>query len=107
MTQVAAIEGVSNITHPPFALILNRSSAAAKSWKSTFKGEGHKQLWEHIRVHSDGPRKYANMCAIVQSSGTGKSRVIDELGKSQFVIPMNLIGSTKGMRLNNDLSLEI
>jgi len=39
---------------------------------------------------------YANYLAIVQSSGLGKSRTVDEMSKRHFVIPMNLraAGST-------------
>ncbi|KIM88098.1 hypothetical protein PILCRDRAFT_3154 [Piloderma croceum F 1598] len=33
---------------------------------------------------------YANYLAIVQSSGMGKSRTVDEMGKHHFLIPMNL-----------------
>jgi len=35
-------------------------------------------------------RIYAHYAAIVQSSGMGKSRMVDELGKTHFVIPINL-----------------
>jgi hypothetical protein len=33
---------------------------------------------------------YMNMIAIVQSSGTGKSRLVHELAKKIFTIPLNL-----------------
>ena len=33
---------------------------------------------------------YAPYCAVVQSSGLGKSRCVDELSKSHVVVPMNL-----------------
>lgn len=33
---------------------------------------------------------YANMMPIIQSSGTGKSRMVDELAKIEFVFPFNL-----------------
>ncbi|KIL61713.1 hypothetical protein M378DRAFT_42226, partial [Amanita muscaria Koide BX008] len=36
--------------------------------------------------------RYARYLAIVQSSGTGKSRMIEELSKKHLVIPVNLRG---------------
>jgi hypothetical protein len=33
---------------------------------------------------------YARLLPIVQSSGMGKSRLIDELSKKHFVVPINL-----------------
>jgi hypothetical protein len=38
-------------------------------------------------------RVYAHFAAIVQSSGMGKSRTVDELAKGRFVIPLNLRGA--------------
>ena len=48
-------------------------------------------------MKGEGSELYANMCAIVQSSGMGKSRTADELGKSHFLIPMNLRDGNRGM----------
>lgn len=33
---------------------------------------------------------YGNQVAVIQSSGTGKSRMVDELAKLVFTIPFNL-----------------
>lgn len=46
----------------------------------------------HIKSHYDpsGHKVYAHFCSIVQSSGMGKSRTVDELGKEHFSIPLNL-----------------
>ena len=38
----------------------------------------------------DAKQPYARCAAFTQSSGTGKSRMNDELAKSIFYIPMNL-----------------
>ena len=57
-------------------------------------------LWKHISSYymkSKGLELYANMCAIVQSSGMGKSRAVNELGKTRFLIPMNLRKADSGM----------
>ncbi|KAH0834254.1 hypothetical protein J3R83DRAFT_11609 [Lanmaoa asiatica] len=54
-------------------------------------------LWKSISQWFDRTTKnpelvfYARYSAIVQSSGTGKSRTVDELSKSHFVIPVNLL----------------
>jgi hypothetical protein len=37
---------------------------------------------------------YGRYCSIVQSSGMGKSRLLDEFSKSFFLIPINLRGPT-------------
>lgn len=42
-----------------------------------------------MRKHND-PDIYARLLPIVQSSGMGKSRMIDELSKKYFLVPFNL-----------------
>lgn len=42
-----------------------------------------------MRKHND-PNIYARLLPIVQSSGMGKSRMVDELSKEYLVIPFNL-----------------
>ncbi|KAJ3877313.1 hypothetical protein F5051DRAFT_453179, partial [Lentinula edodes] len=39
---------------------------------------------------SRSPGDYGNVAAIVQSSGYGKSRTVDEIAKQVFTIPMNV-----------------
>jgi hypothetical protein len=46
-------------------------------------------LWDYIESYYNG-FGHANYTSIVQSSGMGKSRAIDELAKHYFVIPINL-----------------
>jgi hypothetical protein len=43
---------------------------------------------------------YARFLAIVQSSGMGKSRMIDEFSKTHFVIPFNLRDQYQGKILS-------
>ncbi|VDC03092.1 unnamed protein product [Peniophora sp. CBMAI 1063] len=64
--------------------------ATLESWSRPFRGTAHEALWEHIQVYSASDHSYRPYTAIVQSSGTGKSRCVDELGKRQLVIPVNL-----------------
>jgi len=61
----------------------------------SFQGGAAQALWNHISGHYNcqHSRVYAHYTAIVQSSGMGKSRTVDELGKTHFVIPINLRGS--------------
>jgi hypothetical protein len=46
----------------------------------------------HVKKYHapDNFNVYAHYVAIVQSSGMGKSRTVDELGKKYFSIPINL-----------------
>ncbi|VDC02248.1 unnamed protein product [Peniophora sp. CBMAI 1063] len=66
-------------------------TATALSWDHPFQGSAHKALWRHISKYATMNKSYYSpCCSIVQSSGTGKSRCIDELSKEQLVVPMNL-----------------
>ncbi|VDC03205.1 unnamed protein product [Peniophora sp. CBMAI 1063] len=64
--------------------------ATLESWDHPFQGTAHEALWKHIRKYSKPELIYAPYTAIVQSSGVGKTRCVDELGKQQLVIPVNL-----------------
>ncbi|KIY53565.1 hypothetical protein FISHEDRAFT_33100, partial [Fistulina hepatica ATCC 64428] len=63
-----------------------------QSWARPYKGQAPEALWNHINNHllDSHDEPYAPYCAIVQSSGMGKSRCIDEFSKTHFVIPINL-----------------
>jgi hypothetical protein len=56
------------------------------SWNEKYIGSAAKRLYETIKTHC----KKTRYSAIVQSSGMGKSRMIDELSKDHLVIPINL-----------------
>jgi hypothetical protein len=47
-------------------------------------------LVSHISNQLDMERCYGRYCSILQSSGMGKSRLLDEFSKSFFLIPINL-----------------
>ncbi|VDB98621.1 unnamed protein product [Peniophora sp. CBMAI 1063] len=64
--------------------------ATIASWSYPFRGPAHKALWDHIVEYAGNAGYYAPYCAVVQSSGTGKSRCVDELGKERLVVPINL-----------------
>ncbi|KAI5122344.1 hypothetical protein M0805_002511 [Coniferiporia weirii] len=62
------------------------------SWNREYVGSMPQELWAHIRdcVRPPVTDKYANYCPIIQSSGTGKSRAVDQLSIDHFVIPICL-----------------
>ncbi|KAG6883444.1 hypothetical protein C0993_006159, partial [Termitomyces sp. T159_Od127] len=67
--------------------------ATERSWGVKYRGLGSEALRQTILAHALDQRNqfyYAQAIPIVQSSGTGKSRTIDELGKTMLVIPLNL-----------------
>ncbi|KAH7909760.1 hypothetical protein BJ138DRAFT_1154518 [Hygrophoropsis aurantiaca] len=74
--------------------VMTQSRATELSWQRDFTGDAHESLWCFIAHHFEKTIKddkcYARYTAIVQSSGTGKSRVVDQMSKAHFVIPMNL-----------------
>ncbi|KAL4243674.1 hypothetical protein ABKN59_011490 [Abortiporus biennis] len=79
-----------------------------ESWELPFQSEHHKFLYQTIQHHcqtaarrhstesshfhyrSQFPRHNLNTLCIVQSPGTGKSRLVDELGKLVFTVPFCL-----------------
>jgi len=71
--------------------------AIEDSWTAAFVGTSPlKGLKEHVVEQLNlGKSKatkpaYGRYCSIVQSSGMGKSRLLDELSKEFFLIPINL-----------------
>ena len=54
-----------------------------------FKGDLADVLLETIADHRNKARSpYARLTSIVNSSGTGKSRMVDQLGKEIITVPM-------------------
>lgn len=67
-------------------------SATKDSWECAYCGQVVEALQLHIENHFEpsSNKIHAHYLSIVQSSGMGKSRAVDELGKNQFCILMNL-----------------
>ncbi|KAH8116501.1 hypothetical protein DFH11DRAFT_1215459 [Phellopilus nigrolimitatus] len=62
-------------------------------WNREFVGTVDEALWVHIKeclYERSLNKKYANLCPIIQSSGTGKSRAVDQLGRMHFILPICL-----------------
>ena len=65
--------------------------AAVKSWASDFKGDAATSLLATISSFLDRQRNiYARHTCIVNSSGTGKSRMVDRLSMQVITVPMCL-----------------
>lgn len=68
-------------------------SATVKSWAIPYHGDAHQVLRVAIKKMEEErniEHAYANMVSIIQSSGTGKSRMVDQLATVEFVFPFNL-----------------
>ncbi|PCH43322.1 hypothetical protein WOLCODRAFT_103392 [Wolfiporia cocos MD-104 SS10] len=67
--------------------------AAMKAWQEEYSGDSHELLLNEInrmnskRLSIPERNSYANHLPIIQSSGTGKSRMVDEMAKLIFTIP--------------------
>ncbi|KDQ06114.1 hypothetical protein BOTBODRAFT_181892 [Botryobasidium botryosum FD-172 SS1] len=68
--------------------------ATEKAWKYPFQGSAHKALLKRLRhlekTWSKELNHYAKFVPLIQSSGTGKSRLLDEMAKEAYVIPLNI-----------------
>ncbi|KAG6867550.1 hypothetical protein C0993_001317 [Termitomyces sp. T159_Od127] len=81
------------------------------SWGVEYQGLASEALKETILSYarSRDPHFYAQIIPIVQSSGTRKSRMIDQLGKKLVVIPLNLrpLGKTGKPDVGHKLAAQL
>ncbi|TFY74196.1 hypothetical protein EWM64_g9816 [Hericium alpestre] len=68
--------------------------ATVQSWKINYQGSTTAVLMNTIRDYLRAQNHYARYFAFVQSSGTGKSRIVDELAKTLISTPVNLAAKT-------------
>ena len=72
----------------------NPSIDVEKAWGTEYRGEYPRLLLDNLcNMSKSWPQPvqpYAKQVAIIQSSGTGKSRMVHELSKLIFTIPFNL-----------------
>jgi hypothetical protein len=75
--------------------------ATELAWNSEFKGNAEMVLLETIADLLNKKRSpYARLTSIVNSSGTGKSRMVDQLGIKIITVPMCLRSAgTQGILL--------
>ncbi|KAI6037804.1 hypothetical protein EDC04DRAFT_2700044 [Pisolithus marmoratus] len=69
--------------------LVNTGVAASVAWKTRYLGQYHVMMLTHING-MDRSKLYGSSTAIIQSSGTGKSRTVHELAGLVFTIPFNL-----------------
>ncbi|KAH8990142.1 hypothetical protein EDB86DRAFT_3104146 [Lactarius hatsudake] len=68
-----------------------QEEAVMESWKVPFiGGPVLRALEQHVIEERSKQSTYGPYCSIVQSSGMGKSRLLDEFSKNHFLIPVNL-----------------
>jgi hypothetical protein len=67
-----------------------------QSWSIDYVGSGSSCLYEYLTNIAMDEDKYARYTSIIQSSGMGKSRMIDELSKTHLVVPLNFRQDSKG-----------
>ncbi|THH18797.1 hypothetical protein EUX98_g8894, partial [Antrodiella citrinella] len=72
------------------ALNLASKKVTEDSWKQEFVGDAHIELKDHIISHWKDKEHYAPYCTIVESTGTGKSRMVDEFSRANFTLTVNL-----------------
>ena len=74
-------------------------TATVEAWSSDFKGNAADVLLATISDYLNKDRKYyARLANVVNSSGTGKSRMVDEISRKIISVPMCLRGGgSKGL----------
>lgn len=68
---------------------LNIDSATPIAWKAKYQGKYHEVILKNINSMCCAP-VHASSAAVIQSSGTGKSRTVHELAALVFTIPFNI-----------------
>ena len=66
-------------------------TATERAWQRTFRGDSAMLLLHTISSYLDKERDlYSGQATIVNSSGTGKSRMVDQLAMQIITVPMCL-----------------
>lgn len=75
--------------------------AVSTAWKEPYKSSGDilENVLKKYIVQDTASPHYARYASITQSSGTGKSRMVDELAKKIFCIPCLSAPTKVGMPL--------
>ncbi|KAF8240148.1 hypothetical protein L208DRAFT_852307 [Tricholoma matsutake] len=66
------------------------NKALRSAWRDSYLGNNHQLLFANINAIPRTEKAYSYQIAIVQSSGTGKSRMVHEQANLVFTIPFNL-----------------
>ena len=83
---------------------LTRHLAVEESWNEPFKGSLDQLLFDCLEDYAvqeveDAPLLYGHSVAIINSSGTGKTRTVDRLGLKVPLVPVNLASSSATSQL--------
>lgn len=77
-----------------YASAATRSQKMPNAWNIEYIGNCHHLLLDYIKSASKVGDSESNSVTILQSSGTGKSRMVHELSDLVFTIPFKLHEST-------------
>ena len=68
------------------------SLAVISAWSTEYRGKSAESLLQSIDDVHNQPveRRYAKIVPIIQSSGTGKSKTVDEIAKTRILFPLCL-----------------
>jgi hypothetical protein len=77
-----------------------------QSWDIKYVGNADDLLYDHLANYPKDEDQYARYTSIVQSSGMGKSRTIDEVSKKHLVVPLCLREESKGESLHDFTALQ-
>ncbi|KAF8331922.1 uncharacterized protein EI90DRAFT_3055888 [Cantharellus anzutake] len=78
-------------------LVKNKALATTLAWNSIFEGDLANVLFMTIADYLDKDKdSYIRVTNIINSAGTGKSRVVDQLGTEIIVVPMCLRQGSEG-----------
>ncbi len=61
-----------------------------KAWKGEYQGQYHRLLYDNIAKMTWKTQSYGNTLSLIQSSATGKTRMVHEYASLVFAIPSNL-----------------
>ncbi|EIM80252.1 uncharacterized protein STEHIDRAFT_172882 [Stereum hirsutum FP-91666 SS1] len=70
--------------------IIIESVSIHRTWTAPYQGDSHKQLYETICGMPKSTAACSHMLRVIQSHGSGKSRMVDEMAELVFTIPVNL-----------------
>ncbi|OCH86957.1 hypothetical protein OBBRIDRAFT_890135 [Obba rivulosa] len=68
----------------------DQKTAMINAWKTQFRGKAYEVLLAYILLCCRDPDLFALLLPIIQSTGSGKSRMVYEYSLDHFVIPINL-----------------
>lgn len=85
------LSGTFHIAMLRLSMRLTLAPATELSWTADYRDEAANALHEILEGYLQPDyKRYTRVAPIIQSSGTGKSRMVDELGRRVVSIPLNV-----------------